>query len=260
MQNQAEKSSAWSALLLMLLVLLVAGYAVQFGLQTLTWAQAKRWAGINPWLNDVPRDLPPPSAPAAKGTQVKTYAYEFVAPWSGLKLMESSTQVAASLNFASFHFDSGQVVVFFDPDAQLDTLRSLRNGNPPEYQKFMNVFAEHPIDSNYEMYKAVYSASPAQLAPFQPRRDAMRINALLIWKLSFGEDTGSGIYSFDFGRNRGFQFGDPSKGAVAARVFDDRGHQFRFIFAVAAGSQGKITQDDIDHIIQSLEPIPIPER
>jgi hypothetical protein len=253
MSDEAEKSGARSAIILMLIVLVIAGYSVEFGLQTLTWMEAKRWAGANPWLNDVPQPLPAPPSPDPKTTQVKAYDYEFTTPWG-------SPKMAPSLNFVQAHFDAGPVIVFFDPDAQLDTLRELRNSNPAEYQKFMNVFIGHPIESNYEMYQAVYGASPAQLSPFLHQRDAVRINSLLLWKLSFGTDGGSGIYSFDFGKNRGFQFGDPAKGPAAVRVFDDRGHQFRFLFTIAAGSNGKITEDDISRTIQSLQPVPILER
>jgi hypothetical protein len=253
MNDEAEKSGARSAIILLVIALLLAGYSVEFGLQTLAWAEARHWAGINPWLNDVPQPLPAPATPAGKGTQVKAYDFQFTAPWA-------ISKIAPSLNFVDVHFDPGQVITFFGPDTQLDTLRELRNSNPAEYQKFMTVFAEHPIESNYEIYQAVYSASPAQLSPFLRQREALRINSLLLWKLSFGTEGGAGIFSFDFGKNHGFQFGDPAKGPAALRVFDDRGHQFRFIFTTTAGSSAKITQDDIDRAVQTLEPVPILER
>jgi len=87
----------------------------------------------------------------------------------------------------------------------------------------------------------------------------------VFWKLSFGPDlysrTTPEFYSFDWGKNRGFQFGDPAKGhPVAVRVFDDSDHQFRFIFTVADGTNGKITQEDINTATQSLRPVPIIER
>jgi hypothetical protein len=91
----------------------------------------------------------------------------------------------------------------------------------------------------------------------------LRMNALLLWKLSFGFDLPADgqFYSFDWGKVRGFQFGDSAKQRpVAVRVFDDRDRQYRFILTTAAGSTGKITQDDIDTIIQTVKPVPIEER
>jgi hypothetical protein len=155
--------------------------------------------------------------------------------------------------------------VFFDPDSQLDVIHSLKSSNPTEYQKFANVFANRPIESNYALYQSVYAASPAQFSPIMKVEEARRANVLLLWKLSFGPDlpsvAGPEFYSFDWGKNRGFQFGDPAKGQpVALRVFDDSNRQFRFIFTVAFGSGAKITQSDINMAVRSLQPVPIIDR
>jgi hypothetical protein len=258
MSDETEKTGGRSAILLLVAVLAVAAFSVWYGLQTLAWLNARHWASVDPWLLDVPQPLPSAPAPA-KGNQLKAFDYEFIVPWTG------DPKKTPSLSNVVFRFDSGQVVVFYDPSVQLDMLRELKDSKPVEYRKFVNVFADHPIDSNYGMYQAVYSASPAQLSPFMNSRDAMRMNVLLIWKLSFGFDlepqAGPGIYSFDFGKNRGFQFGDPATGRpVAVRVFDDRNHHFRFIFTTTAGSNAKLTQDDINAAIQSLQPVPILDR
>jgi hypothetical protein len=254
MNDQAEKRGASFAIILALVVILVAIFCVAYGLQTLAWVEARQWANVNPWLRNVPQPLPPAQEPA-KGEQIKSYDYEFISPWG------AAQKINPLLTYSEIRFPSGQVVIFFDPDSQLDTMRALKSSNPLEYQRFQNVFVDHPIETNYALYDAVYSASPAQLSPIMSSRDAMRMNVLLLWKLSFGFDFGSEIYSFDFGRNKGFQFGDPAKGGpVAARVFDDRARHHRFIFLVAAGKSAQITQDDINTVLSSLKPIPILER
>jgi hypothetical protein len=258
-EDRAERAANRTALLLILVVLAVAAYSVAFGLQTLMWLQAKHWTTISPWLADIPPSLPPAATPG-KGTQIKSFDYQFNVPWARVA-KETPGPVATT-----FRFQAGQVVIFYDPETQMDTLRSMRNASPIEYQKFANVFADHPVESNYALYQAVYDASPAQLSPFLRLRDALRINSLLLWKLSFGFDFEPrpgepGIFSIDLGKNHGFQFGDPAKGRpVGVRVFDDRNHQFRFIFAVTGESKAGFTQDDINMVVQSLEPIPILER
>ena len=47
---------------------------------------------------------------------------------------------------------------------------------------------------------------------------------------------------------------------LALRAFDDRSHQFRFVLATAPGSNVKITQDDIDKILQTIQPVPFVDR
>jgi hypothetical protein len=258
MNEEEDKSSAWPAIILLLVVILIAVFCVEFGAQTLTWIEAKRWAAANPWVADVPQPLHTVADNSSAGAQVKAFNYEFNVPWKTPQSVESLTNV-------QFKYDSGQVVVFFDPDSQLDVLHSLKSSNPTEYQKFANVFANQPIESNYALYQAVYSASPAQFSPIMKVEEARRDNVLLLWKLSFGPDLESidapSFYSFDWGKNKGFQFGDPSKGQpVALRIFDDNNRQFRFIFTVAYGSAAKISQSDINMAVRSLQPVPIIDR
>jgi hypothetical protein len=252
-----EKSGAISAIILAVLVVLVSAFCVAYGLQTLVWVEARHWASVNPWLSDVPQPLPnstPRPTASAKATQVRAYDYEFISPWGAGKMTPYLAQV-------EFRFPAGQVAILFDPETSLDTMRNLKSTNPLEYQRFTNVFLDHPIEFNYQLYQMVYDVSPAQLSPFMPSRDAMRMNVLLLWKLSFGFDTTPGIYSLEFNRNHGVQFGEPGKGRpVAVRVFDDRDRQFRLIFLVAAGSNAPMTQDDINTAVSSLKPVPIIER
>jgi hypothetical protein len=256
--NEEDKSSARPAIILALLAILVGVFCIEFGAQTLTWFEAKQWASANPWAANVPQPLPLAADDASAGAQVKGFNYEFNLPWKRPKSVESLTSV-------EFKYESGQAVVFFDPDSQLDAIHTLKTSNPIEYQKFENVFASQPIESNYALYQAVYEASPAQFSPIMKVEEARRDNVLLLWKLSFGPDLESigapDFYSFDWGKIRGFQFGDPSKGQpVALRVFDDSNRQFRFIFTVAYGSGGKISQSDINMAVRSLQPVPIIER
>lgn len=254
MNDQAEKkSSSLFAIVLAIVVILVAAFCITYGLQTLAWVEGRQWSSVNPWLRNVPQSLLPTQAPA-KGELIKAYNYEFISPWGADK-------ITPSLIYSEIRFPRGQVVVFFDPDSQLDTMRVLKSSNPLEYQKFQNVFLDHPIETNYALYEAVYGSSPAQLSPLMSSRDAMRMNVLLLWKLSFGFDMGSDIYSFEYGKNKGFQFGDPTKGGpIAVRVFDDRARQHRFIFLVAAGKNVQLTQDDINTVVSSLKPVPILDR
>jgi hypothetical protein len=262
-ENAGEASSARSAVILAIAVVIVAVLAVQFGLQTLVWIESRIWASQSPWLKDVPQALPAPSPSATpsdaaktpKPAQIKLYDYEFTAPWPG------NTKITRGQISSEVRFDSGHVIVFFDPESQLNTIRDMKTKNVPGYQQLSNVFGDQTPDTDYELYKTAYSASPAQVSPFIRRADALRINGALLYKLGFGYDALPGIHSFELGKNRGFQFGDPEGGRpVALRVFDERDDQLRLIFTVAAGTNAKITQDDIDTAVQSLQVVPLLER
>jgi len=256
-KDEVEKSGALTAIILAVLVVLVSAFCVAYGLQTLVWVEAKQWASVNPWLREVPQPLPsstPSATPAAKGTQVRAYDYEFISPWGAGK-------ITPYLAHVEFRFPAGQVAILFDPETSVDTMRIMKSTNPLEYQRFTNVFVDHPIEFNYQLYQTVYGVSPAQLSPFMSSRDAMRMNVLLLWKLSFGFDATPGIYSLEFGRDHGVQFGEPGKGRpVTVRIFDDRDRQFRLIFLVVAGSNAPLTQDDINTAVSSFKPVPIIDR
>jgi hypothetical protein len=275
MIDDQEKSSARPAIILLIVVFLVAGFSVKYGLQTLTWIEGKLWSSDNPWLANVPQSSPQPAAaappiamtavPAKPGkpakpappAQVKAYNYEFNSPWPGNPTLKGAQ------TYTEIRYDSGPVIVFFDPDSQVDTMRALKASNPAEYQRFAAVFADKPLNSNFEMYQAVYNVTPAQLSPVMDAREAIRMNVLLLWKLSFGLDLpcDGAFYFFDSGKVKGFQFGNPDKQIpVAVREFDDRDHQFRFIFTTVGGVTGRITQNDINTITQTLQSVPIIER
>src|SRR5262249_33623874 len=155
-----------NAIILALIVILVAVYCVMYGLQTLVWIEGKQWASVNPWLNDVPKAITETgkSAAEAKGVQAKAYDYEFVSPWGAGK-------ITPAVAFVVFRFDSGQAVAFIDPETSLDTMRNLKSSNPLEYQRFTNVFADHAIEFNSQLYEVVYGAAPSQLSPLMQGRD-----------------------------------------------------------------------------------------
>jgi hypothetical protein len=265
-----EERSPLSAIILTVLIIIVAIYSTSYGLQTLQWISAHRWAGQNAWLYDVPQAVsttapyndptaqtsaidPKAKAKGAKGesktTDITEYGYQMTVPWTG------PAKESPSAGGAQFKFESGQVVVFGDPDAQLDTLHILRDTQGPEYAAYGPLFADGSIATNYDLYSAVYNASPSQASPFSTYAKAQRERILLLLKLSFGFDLAKPIYSFDFGANKGFQFGDPAKGPVALRVFDNHEKQFRFIFTEFTGSGAQITQADLNQAMQSLRSV-----
>jgi hypothetical protein len=255
MTDEPEKKSATPAIILLLVAILVGVFVMTYGLQTLAWANWKWRASSDSWLIEVPDPLPPAPSTPMKGTKVRTFDFEFIAPWQG------DPKVVPSAVGVQMHFNSGQVVFFYDPETLVDAVRKQKSSSPLEYQRFTNLFGENALDSNFSLYQLVYTASAAQLSPLMSARDALRLNVLLNWKLSFGYDARPGIHSFQWGKIRGYQFGDPvNSPAVAIRAFDDRDRQFRLIFGVTGGSPTHLTEDEVSSAVSTLQPVPILER
>jgi hypothetical protein len=244
-EEPEKKESSLTAIILLGVLVVVAWYSLAHGLQTLIVIEARQWASANPFLNETPQPLPPPTGIAPASARIEHFNYQFYVPW---KPIDKDTENPA---YAEIRAKTGEVVVFFNPDSQIDMLQSMKSGVTPLARNYMQIFAGHPPDSNYALYDAVYSASPAQAALLMPRQDALRLNTLLLWKLSFGVGARPGIYTFDWGGLRGIQFGDPTKGSVAIRAFDNHDRQFPFLFVTAAGSGAKLTQEIINQIVAS---------
>ncbi|MGH9736281.1 MAG: hypothetical protein ACRD8A_17040 [Candidatus Acidiferrales bacterium] len=246
-----ETSSALPTILLMLAAIVVAAYCIVFGLQTLVWFEANHWASANPWIKEVPKPLS--SAPIADGnTQLQAFGFQFKVPWPGKPKSDEGP------GYTEFHFDSGPIVLFFDPQGQADMQSKLNSENPTEYQRFASAFGGQTFDTNYSIYKMVYNASPASVSPWSSTAEATRMNQLLLWKIAFGPDAEPGLHSIQFGSNEGFEFGDASRGQpVALRMFDGRDRQFRIVFMNSPGAKTRFAQADIDSAAQSLEPVPI---
>ncbi len=247
-----NESESYSAIVLVIVLIGVAAYILLYGLQTLIYFDVRHWGSGNPWLYDTPRTLTISAPPAAPTTHLEFYNYECEAPWRGpAKVNESPDYIDAT-------FPSGPTVRVELPEAQADSLQSFKGETPDQQQHIVNVFGTHPFDSNFDLFAATYSASPAQVSPFTPRIDAERVNTLLIWKLTLDTELPGGSYEFDAGKIRGLQFGDPEKSAtVVLRVFNEHDRQFKILLTRStAGS--KLTQGDINQLIASLKPIPLP--
>ena len=114
----------------------------------------------------------------------------------------------------------------------MDTVRAMKTVQSHRLSKVCNrIRGSSRLTPITSCIRRSTASSPAQLSPLMDAREALRMNALLLWKLSFGFDLPADgqFYSFDRGKVRGFQFGDPAKQRpVALRVFDDRDRQYRF--------------------------------
>jgi hypothetical protein len=262
----------YSVFILLAVLVGVSAYVLAYGLQTLLYFEARHWASSVPELAVTPQTLTIPPAAAASGARsgkagakeamkagsaktshLEFFNYECEAPWAG------PAKIVNGSDFIDMKFPAGVTLRVYAPEAQVNDLQSLQGEDAVEQQRMAAVFGPHPFESNYDLYDAVYSAEPGKASAFMPRIEAEKLNSLLLWKLAFDTAMPGGIYRFESGRLRGLQFGDPEKTqSVLLRMFNERDRHFEVMITMAASASSRLTQGEIDQVIASFQPIPLP--
>lgn len=248
-----KKDSARTTVILAVCTVAVGFYVLAFGLQTLICIEAHRWAFSSPFLNAVPQPLPTTIATPAQERNLEVYGIGFEAPWKGAtKKTEGDAQ-------SVIQFQSGPVVIFFNPANEEDLVAKIRNADPNVYSRYQAIFGTRFFPDDYSMYAAVYGAAPNQVWPFTSRSTAIRINTLLLWKLRFGANGANTIYSIQTSNMQGFQLGDPSRDrSVLVHLFHSEKRQLRMLISSRSGQPGTIPQADINCVIYSLNSLSPP--
>ncbi len=245
-----KRESALGTIVLAIVTLAIGVFALAYGLQTMFYFQAKHWASNAPFLREVPQPLPSMAASPVQEKSLSFYDVGFAAPWKGI-LAQTNGDAHSEVDFKT-----GPVIIFFNPAGEKDILSSIRDGDLKTYDRYEAVFGSDLFPTNYDLYLAVYNASPASLSPFISRAQIERIGTLLEWKLAFGASGASAIYKVQAEGLRGLQFGDPSKDAmIVMRLFDAHNAQYRLLFTSRAGT-GTFPQSDINCVLDSLKLTP----
>ena len=253
MSTAENERESYSAIILVIVLIGVAAYILLYGLQTLIYFDGKHWGAQDTSLYITPHPVTIAASAPGTTTHLEFYNYQCEAPWKGpAKTTEGSDYIEAK-------FPSGPILRVELPEAQADALQSFKGESPAQQQYIAAVFGDHPFDSNFDLFAAIYGASPAQVSAFMPRVEAERLNTLLTWKMSLDTELPGGISQFSFGTMRGLQFGDPDHSqAVVLRAFNEHDRQFKILVTRAIASGPKLTQADINQIIATLTPVPLP--
>src|SRR5262249_38516043 len=97
-------------------------------------------------------------------------------------------------------------------------------------------------------------ATPGQLSPFMPRRQAIQQGTLLLTKVALtGLDVDSTIYLVNANQFRGFQYGRPQGSSNHFRVelFGPHAH-LDLMFGQKINGSTMISQLDVNRIVQSI--------
>jgi hypothetical protein len=229
---------------------LVLVYALIFGRATLFVWNEKKEAAKNPALAIVPVPLPDTSISNAQGTTVSFFGYQFEVPWQVSIQKERES-------FAAFVISqSGQQgISFINPARTPGFVKMMKDDLGPQFGYLTLLYGGQATRSDYDFVRAVLNSSPSQLSIVMPRSNEVRAANLLLMKEAEINGAETGLYSFEFGRLRGFQRGDPARSkGVNIEAFDAENHKFKFVFGNKAGPNAGLTQGDINRVLQTLRP------
>jgi hypothetical protein len=248
-----KEKEGYSAIALVLLLIVVSIFMVMFGLQTTLAFSAKRWLTREPTLAQVPQTLNVPALDKPTGTHIEFFNYECMAPWKGPAKTDQQN------DWVDFTFPDGAKLRAYSPESQANSLEVFKGTDQAQQERATRLFGKHPFDSNYDLYVAVYNTTPSQLTSFMSRQESERVNTLLLWKANFDMQLPGGTFRFEANDLRGLQFGDPAAShAVFLRAFNNRDRQFEIMVAMAQNASEKLNQGDVNQIIATLKPIPLP--
>jgi len=250
----AEKEpERYSAVILVVILILVSIFMTMYGLQSILAFNARRWQQRDPSLAVVPQTLSVPALNNPTGTHLEFYNYECLAPWKGPAKMDAKD------DYVDASFPDGAKMRIYSPETQANSLEVFKGIDPAQQERITRLFGKHPFDSNYDLYSTVYNTTPAQLSSFMARPESERVNTLLLWKANFDDQLPGGIFRFEANGLRGLQFGDPGASkAVVLRAFNNRDRQFEIMLVMPASASEKLSQGDINQVIATLKPIPLP--
>jgi hypothetical protein len=238
------------------LVLLLAG--VYLGPQTVTYFR------LRPLLlsstdypprgwSSIPRPLADTEISTVKVNALSFYGCRFEVPWKEIDKKWDDGQMIR------VRFKTGETIQFNNPEYfQKSPINS--DSVKDDRDRFGIAFGRGINESKYEQLREVLSATPTQLSPFRSHTEFARVLILLEIKgLWFEHNTAApDIFSFKTDNYRGFEFSGLSHDwqYVTLNFFDAADHWFQINIKGDERSGVRVTQPEINLIIQSFGPIP----
>ena len=220
-------------------VVAILAYLWLFGCQTAMAVQARYWGWKNPVLWTVPVELADQSISKSPGRKLSYLGYDFEVPWDNLD--EAHTKRVRTWQVIAFK--SGKAIFFMghEPDGTLNEFR------PKEAVR-------ERYGDDYATERHILDASPDKISPFKPPREAIYEFRSLVLKQIFMMDGESGIFLIRTPDFRGFQYGHPESGdrEIRDELYSQEG---RIGFMFLRGKSGRISQAEINRVIQTVAPI-----
>lgn len=255
MASNWTKHLGYLGAVIVVLFMCLAVLFVVFGVQVETYLIARKITRQKPSMSFVPTPLTDSTPTASSGTKISRFGYELEAPWSDVDRIDDRGGIARVV------FKSGRVLVLFNPIDAVDRIHEMQKaaqGTGKPSADIRKVFGSQATSSNFDLVRTVLSTKPEDAKLSISREDAIKLAILLVLKNSEISNAVGGVFSIQTPALRGFQKGDPEGGArmVVLDLFDVRDHEFVIWFAAEPSSGVRITQGDINRIVQTLHPAP----
>jgi hypothetical protein len=219
-------------------VVLLGVFCAYFGRQIHTYLKLRetlvRVPAFPRGLDVVPRPLVNTDVSGAQGETLTDYGYQFDVPWKGLL----KTNNPLEDDWVQFDLGGGVTIEFSSPD----------------------YFKQEPGDdkSKYNQYRDTISIKRSELWPFCSHATFTRDMALLNRKGAWLEHNPvpADIFSFQTPQYKGFEISGLSRGweFVTLNLFDSDNHRFEMMISVDRRYETKLSQPEINRIIQSFGP------
>jgi hypothetical protein len=199
-------------------------------------------------LSTTPKPLTETAASTATGTALTYFGCRFEVPWQAV------AQGRNEGRWAEVKFSSGQTIRIFNPNElyvheDLITARAVGDSNIWEL-----ALEKGFPKSKYEQFKAVISATPKQLSPFQSRAQFARTFVLISQKGVYFEHTPfrPELLTFEKPDFRGFEASGLSQGVedVTLTIFSSADRMF--ILKIQGDQNSTLNQSEINRVIGSF--------
>jgi len=231
-----------------------------FWYQTWAWHEARQMEKLDPCLDLIPHSLPDQSASREAAIKQVYFGYQFEVPFPGPETATTYSSTYFATATLVFHADYG--VVFRDPEGQHNFIHDLTaDGHRPNMKAFLGTrLGKDAARSDYDFLKSQLDTTPNQISPMHSKREAIQRLTLLRMKGAIHcSRKPVAFYLFQSQNLRCIQMGEPAvDGFIEVRCFNPGDQEFNFIFSVRKGSGLKLSQLDINRVIQTLRPVPAP--
>ena len=129
--EKENASEGYTAIILVIVLIGVAGYILFYGLQTLIYFDVKHWGAREASLYVTAQPLTITAPPAAPGqtTHLEFFNYQCEAPWKGPAKMTQGD------DYIEDKFPSGQTMRIELPEVQADVLKSFKGESANQQQQ-----------------------------------------------------------------------------------------------------------------------------
>jgi hypothetical protein len=248
-----RKSAGWLALAGIFIVAAV--FAIIYEPQFVEYSKLRRMIPADHstgHLSAAPQPLRESNKNVATGTSLGYFGCRFEVPWQDKELERNEGR------WAEVQFKSGQTIKLFNSTAFY--VHGFINDDLVDHEAWTTALRAGFPQTKYDQLKAMLSATPEQLSPFQSGPNFARILVLLSKKGIYFEHVPlkPEIYSFERPQLRGFEVATTAPGDATHTITEATLSFFnpedRFQMVRLRGAPGNpLTQADINRVIDTFE-------